>query len=86
MRRLGTKKISTKVAGHQACGTCHPGQKSRKARSRQEAGAEIVGQLVEAEEAAIDAVYPECSTMCSMCNPAVDTVNVPAWLAVDLIR
>jgi len=36
MRAYGKKKISTEVEGHQDCGVCHPVQKNKTTRARQE--------------------------------------------------
>ncbi len=40
MRQLGKRKIATRVAGHQNCGTCHPEQEGGRTRERRNWAAE----------------------------------------------
>ena len=43
--RHGTKKIRTRVPGHQNCSDCHPPQKAHQARARRGDRREIDRQL-----------------------------------------
>lgn len=41
MKPLGTKKIATRVSGHQRCAVCHPKPKGGRAAARREAYEEL---------------------------------------------
>lgn len=45
MRAYGRKKMSSKVAGHQECGGCHPEQKNEATRARREGQAEVEAEV-----------------------------------------
>lgn len=50
MQAYGRKKSSTKVAGHQNCGDCHPVQKNKKKRARQDEQTQIKNTIIEEDK------------------------------------